>query len=228
MAFASWTTHSIHVKCKRVFDNEWLQTEGEVPSGGLASEPHLLLRLRCVIDVNNREIRNTTVTSRHSFINCIQSNLQSLMQNTEPLPMNFLMENEEAEMTRLRISHTIECEARNCSRVEGLKGIIVQVIVKVYVIEREEEVASILGEMRMASVKRNLYMGGEETGSTSSTTVGVCAVCLEDMVEGGNEVISTPFAEMTRVRMANQAHNCIGVVGLNELELDIALKVFRE
>ncbi|XP_020693046.1 uncharacterized protein LOC110107196 [Dendrobium catenatum] len=186
------TTHSIRVNCKRVFD--WQQEEGEVPSGRLASEPHLLLRLHCVIDVNNREISKATFMSRHSFINCIASNLQSFMQNTEPLPMNYLMENEEAEMTRLSISHTIACQVRNCSRVEGLKGLIVHVILKVYVSEREEEVASILREMRMALVQRNLCMGGGESCS-SSTSVGdeeVCAVCLEGMVEGGKEVIRTP------------------------------------
>ncbi|KAI0494573.1 hypothetical protein KFK09_024713 [Dendrobium nobile] len=47
----------------------------------------------------------------------------------------------------------------------------------------------------MALVQRNLYMGGGESGSTSSTSVGdeeACAVCLEEMVEGGKEVVRTP------------------------------------
>ncbi|KAL0910296.1 hypothetical protein M5K25_021263 [Dendrobium thyrsiflorum] len=188
-----WTTHSIRVNGKRVFD--WQQEEGgEVPSGRLASEPHLLLKLHCVIDVNNREIAKTTFMSRHRFINCVPSNLTAFMQNTEPLPMNFVMENEEAEMTRLSISHAIAHQVRNCVQVEGLKGLIVHVILKVYVTEREEEVARTLREMRMALVQRNLYMGEGKSGS-SSTSVGdeeVCAVCLEEMVEGGKEVVRTP------------------------------------
>ncbi|KAI0507350.1 hypothetical protein KFK09_013472 [Dendrobium nobile] len=80
----------------------------------------------------------------------IPSNLKALMQNMEPLPMNFLMENEEAEMTRLSISHAIAYQVRNCIQVEGLMGLIVHVILKVYVTEREEEVASILHNMKMA------------------------------------------------------------------------------
>ncbi|KAI0507334.1 hypothetical protein KFK09_013456 [Dendrobium nobile] len=36
----------------------------------------------------------------------------------EPLPMKFLMENEEAEMTRLSISHAIAYQVRNC--IQGL------------------------------------------------------------------------------------------------------------
>ncbi|KAH0460075.1 hypothetical protein IEQ34_010738 [Dendrobium chrysotoxum] len=66
------------------------------------------------------------------------------------------MENEEAEMTRLSISHAIAYQVHNCIQVEGFKGLIVHVILKVYVTEREEEVASILREMRMALVQRNL------------------------------------------------------------------------
>lgn len=206
MAFPSHMNHSIHMTHQGIFDS---RLQGEESAGSeLVGEPHLILGLHYEVDVDG-DITCTLVESRHSFSDCTSSFLNSYIKEKEPLPLDAVMNPQIAEMIRWAISREIARLVRRYVRAAGLKRLQVDVISKIYETQEGEdrmgeegeeigEEANIRGESRLPLVKKSVCVG-DGTSACSSTSMAdeeVCAVCLEEMAEGGKEVLCTPCSHL--------------------------------
>ncbi|KAI0494502.1 hypothetical protein KFK09_024640 [Dendrobium nobile] len=157
-----------------------------------AGEPYLLLSL--VYNINGERMGDDDIVarSRHKFSDCNPSSLRDLIEEKEPIPLDTLVDQEDAEILRDRISSTITRLVCDCAGDEGLKMLQVVVLVE-FNIEEEEYVyiesddVELLRDRRMNLLAKNVY----KNVAMAEKENDACSICLHEM-RVGEEVACTP------------------------------------
>ncbi|PKU80206.1 E3 ubiquitin-protein ligase RNF12-like [Dendrobium catenatum] len=183
MASAISLSDDIHIFYNKIFQISSPDDDVE--------EPYLILSFVYNVDGDRME-HDIIATSEHNFTECNPSFLRTLIEEKEPLPLDEMIDPQDAEISREGISNILALLVDDCARVEGLKILEVNVIVDIS-LEEEDYVfmglddAEFLHERRMNSLQKNVY----KKLAMAEKENEICAICLQEM-KVGEEVACTP------------------------------------
>lgn len=171
-----------------MFYKKYFQTPD---AGEIAWEPYLIFGF--VYCINGQIVEAILAESRHGFAECDDSSsLRAFIQEKEPLPLDTIVDPQNAEMIRETITDRVRSLVRDCDGVQGLN--MLQVFV-VFEINQDEEDhistglsdADFLRERRMSLLQNNVCV----CVTMAETENEACAICLAEM-RTGQEVVCTP------------------------------------
>ncbi|KAH0452668.1 hypothetical protein IEQ34_019967 [Dendrobium chrysotoxum] len=144
-------------------------------------EPYLILGFIYNI-YDERTGDDIVVGSRHKFSGCNPPSLRALIEEKEPIPLDTMVDLQDVEILRERMSNIITRLVYDCAGTEGLKMLQVGVLVKInlegkdYVL-REFDDVEFLHERRMNSLQKNVYKNATMVEKENE----ICSICLHEM-----------------------------------------------
>ncbi|PKU80203.1 E3 ubiquitin-protein ligase RNF181 [Dendrobium catenatum] len=165
----------------RIFSNKIFNISDTDDNGG---EPYLILDIIYNID-GERGGDDIATGSRHKFSECNPPSLKALIEEKEPIPLDIMVDPQDAEIFRERISNVITSLVYDCAGTQGLK--MLQVVVFVEINLEEEDDVEFLHERRMNSLQKNVY----RNVTMAEKKNDICSICLHEM-EVEEEIACTP------------------------------------
>ncbi|KAL0908360.1 hypothetical protein M5K25_022850 [Dendrobium thyrsiflorum] len=185
MASAISLSDDIHIFYNKIFQIS--STDDNV------EEPYLILSFIYNVDGDMME-QDIIARSRINFTECNPSSLRALIEEKEPIALDEMVDPQDAEIFRERISNVLALLVHDCAGVEGLKILEVEVIVDISLEEEEdyafmelEDVEVLHERSRMNSLQKNVYKNLVMAEKENEP----CAICLQEM-RVGEEVACTP------------------------------------
>ncbi|KAH0451215.1 hypothetical protein IEQ34_018514 [Dendrobium chrysotoxum] len=161
--------------------NQGWEKEEEVGVGraSVAREPCLLLSFIYNLD-GERPGDDIVARSSHKFSECNPSSLRALIEEKEPIPLDTMVDPQDVEILRERISNTIIRLVCDCAGAEGLKILHVVVLFEINLQEEDNvyielDDVKFLHDRRMNLLLKNVTMAEKETEA--------CRICLYDYAE---------------------------------------------
>ncbi|KAH0451995.1 hypothetical protein IEQ34_019294 [Dendrobium chrysotoxum] len=183
MASAISLSDDIHIFYNKIFQIS--------SSDDNVEEPYLILSF--IYNVDGERVEHDIIDrSRHNFTECDPSSLRALIEEKEPIPLDTMVDPQDAEISREGISNILASLVYDCAGVEGLKILEVNIIMDIS-LEEEDYVfmelddVELLRERRMNSLQKNVYKNLAMAEKDNEN----CAICLQEM-RVGEEVACTP------------------------------------